>query len=189
MQNLVVDKVSVGGTATHKEVKPSTSGGKSKPSTSDARVKPSTSKDVAPSGGGGMTKKGEEEEEEMEVAPAANDPIPINDQLKAEVALLKGKQLENKCKADVVGVLKPYIDECLRRRAAGKPFINIKKFQELKQICGKCFHPDGGHTRFECGAKCCDTRVCAKCFHSHYGIKCLCGHSQNYLNDLRARMI
>ena len=199
MQNLVVDPVA----------KAEAVGGKEKSSSSNDTVGvPSSSGMVSASssqakplggGGGGEKRKQEEEEqgiegaqgdEEMVAVPVANNyPIPFDDQLTAEVALLESKQLEIKCNTNVVGVLKPYIANCLRRWEAGQRFMNIKEFQKKEKICEKCFHADNGHTRFNCGVECCDVRVCPKCFHSHYGPKCLCGHSQKYLNDLRNRMI
>ena len=190
MQNLAVDPAAG----------PSTSNGMAGPSGSGGDASP-------PGGSHGKRKREVEEEQALSVAagtgdeemvaaavveaPAAvvDEPIPFESQVGAELAFLKAKQSLSRCKTDVVGVVKPYVEECIRRRIEGMKFINIKDFQARQGICKKCFHPDNGHTRFECGQKCCDTRVCPKCFHSHYGPKCLCGHSQSFLIELRNRMI
>ena len=81
------------------------------------------------------TRQGKDgQDREMEVESDGNGVVDANpmgrdfaDELDTEVCFLRGQQQTSLCGLDLVGILKPYMLECIRRRATKEPFINIKK--------------------------------------------------------------
>ena len=92
------------------------------------------------------------------------------------------------CKQDVGQFIRPYIEECLRRCHNNENFITLKLFFAQSGICDICWHSDVPHHRAQCATVCCQERRCGKCLHQHYSGRCLCSHTNAYVDDLRARI-
>ena len=101
-------------------------------------------------------------------------------------------QEEAKCEYDVEALVRPYVQDCIRRKEKGEPFRVYSEFVRANLVCVRCYHysPDQKKNHLEpaCKVLCCNIKRCELCLHEHVGESCECTHSKNFFQLLKEEL-
>ena len=121
-------------------------------------------------------------------APKSNQPMTMASLLTE----LRRIQTEAGCGTDISEFLKPYLEDCLRRRKKRKPFVALWEFHDNALLCRRCFHPNTPlrppHLDPMCATLCCGVKRCRVCLHSHKEAYCVCPHASQFFRWLEVKM-